>query len=308
MRVSRNRTFLALSAAWLCIWLPVSVAHVRAQDVPQQVLVGPATPVPVVAVEPEPAAPNPTPSTEAPPTEPVSTAAPAATPAAPVAVEIPAPPAGYGASAVAPAPASVANPMRIPDSSPGALLEPGAHEHDGFFFRATLGIGGASATGDYGGASLDVRGGGALVNLAFGKVMREDFALYGELQVMSVSEPDVRVDDEDLDNVREAGFSSLGLGGSYYFMPLNAFVGGTLGLGMATVRRKTADSTSAGDDPDGRTGTGVSLGLHAGKEWWVSDNWGIGISAYGTYLSLPDGRDDTLNAIYLGLGASATYN
>jgi hypothetical protein len=153
-----------------------------------------------------------------------------------------------------------------------------------------------------------VSGGGFLLSLAFGKVVREDLALYGEIQGLSVSEPDVRVDDEGFDNVRDVSFSSIGLGGSYYFMPLNAFVGGTLGLGMATVNRKATPSMAADDGPNGASGTGVSLGVHAGKEWWVSDNWGIGIAAYGTYLSLPDGRDSTLNVIYLGLGASATYN
>jgi len=318
MRVLRSASTLALNTACLCTWLLVAVVHVRAQDVPQQVvvdpvLVEPATPVPVVAVDP--AAPTPAPTVETPSAAPVSTAEPVAAtdaPAAPVAVEIPAPPAAYGASAVAsapgPAPVSAENPMRVPDRTPSTLPEPGTHEHDGFFFRATLGFGGASATGDYGGTSLDVKGGGVLISLAFGKVVREDLALYGELQAMSVSEPDVSVDDEDLDNVRDAGFSSIGLGGSYYFMPLNAFVGGTLGLGMATVNRKAMGSTSTGDEPSGATGTGMSLGVHAGKEWWVSDNWGIGVAAYGTYLSLPDGRDSTLSVIYLGLGASATYN
>lgn len=199
--------------------------------------------------------------------------------------------------------------MQIPDKTPSALPEPGTHEHDGFFFRATLGFGGASATGDYDGTSLDVKGGGVLLSLAFGKVVREDLALYGEIQGMSVSEPDVNVDDEGLDNVRDTSFSSIGLGGSYYFMPLNAFVGGTLGLGTASVTLKPAMGSSSGSDElGGTTGTGIALGVHAGKEWWVSDNWGIGVAAYGTYLSLPDGRDSTLSVIYLGLGASATYN
>lgn len=308
MRVLRARS--SIFAISLCLGAWCGTMDARAQQVAPSVEPEPTLPTPVV---PDAAAPEQTPQAEAEVAAPPQDApdgAPDATPA-PVLVEIPLPPSGYGVSAVAPPPAAAQtdNPMMPSKNNPQAWVEPGTHEHDGFFFRATLGFGGATATGDYGGTSLDVSGGGGLITLGFGKVVKENFALYGELQGLSLSEPDVSVDGEGVDNVVSTGFSSLGVGGSYYFMPLNAFVGGTLGLGTATVSVKPRDGSSRGsDNPGGNTGTGISLGAHAGKEWWVSDNWGIGIAIYGTYLSLPDGRDSTLSVIYVGLGASATYN
>jgi hypothetical protein len=49
--------------------------------------------------------------------------------------------------------------------------------------------------------------------------------------------------------------------------------------------------------------------LLAGKEWWISENWGIGIAVAMSYGSADD-KDDTgeMSAFGINFFITATYN
>jgi hypothetical protein len=71
--------------------------------------------------------------------------------------------------------------------------------------------------------------------------------------------------------------NSYGIGLTYYFMPANVFLGGTIGLGTISFSSEVNGTTS-----NSSSQTGFALQLKVGKEWWVSKRWGLGVSGgYG---------------------------
>jgi hypothetical protein len=97
----------------------------------------------------------------------------------------------------------------------------------------------------------------------------------------------------------------LGIGASYYFMPLNIYVGGTLGIGAASFTDSSNHSASSR--------AGFAIELDCGKEWWVSDNWGLGVALRLSHASVPPGdiqpnSPSQLGATGFGVLFSATYN
>jgi hypothetical protein len=101
----------------------------------------------------------------------------------------------------------------------------------------------------------------------------------------------------------DTSYSLFAIGPSvtHYFMPVNVYLSGTIALTQlgATVNGKSANAN---------TGYGGRVTL--GKEWWVSDHWGLGLSASATYSSNQDTGTNapTISSLFYGLAFSATYN
>jgi hypothetical protein len=90
----------------------------------------------------------------------------------------------------------------------------------------------------------------------------------------------------------------LGLGATYYIRPYNFFVGGTLGSSQFSTGLGASDY-------------GFGFQILGGKEWWVSENWGIGTALSLTYGTASDynGRGSVdLSAFSVNLLFSATFN
>jgi hypothetical protein len=102
-----------------------------------------------------------------------------------------------------------------------------------------------------------------------------------------------------------------GAGADYYFMPVNIYVGATLSLaGITVVEQASADDKHV-DVRHSQAGFG--LDLDAGKEWWVTGNWGLGVALRARYLNLgaahiAAGAEGRLTSLQLGLHFTATYN
>lgn len=256
----------------------------------------------VRVVEPLPPPPAATPTPETQPTDvapPVSNEVP---PPVPVIQEIPPPPPSYGPpTGVTPAPPVPAPPSSSP---PPVQPQPGRHTHDGFFFRGTFGLSTAVAVEENAGEKLRVTGSGPQFTLAVGSALSDmNLALYAEFQFTVVSDPTVQIDEMPAGNVDNVGAGSFGLGATYYFMPINIYLAGTVGSGSANV---VLDRDA--DKPAGQTGTGLSLRGSVGKEWWTSSNWGIGVAAHVLFMSLPDSDHSTLTLLSAGISGTATYN
>jgi hypothetical protein len=107
-------------------------------------------------------------------------------------------------------------------------------------------------------------------------------------------------------------FGGLGVGADYYFMPLNLYVGATIGLaGVTLVEGKLDERDRAARSLHSKTG--VALDLDVGKEWWLTGNWGLGVGLRLRYQSVPPanivpGSDGALTALQIGLMFTATYN
>ena len=188
------------------------------------------------------------------------------------------------------------------------------HTHDGFFLSIALGMGYQSIdfvvadwqpeTDNKAGLAtdIDVKVGGRIATNTLLHI-----TLAGATQTETVDYDYSHGHDyKDI----KANMSLFGLGATHYFLD-NFFATASIGISQfhansdipifnATVSTN-ADAKDAND-----AGFGFQIG--GGKEWWVSDNWGIGASAallYGFAYNLEDAKESSL-AITLRL--SATWN
>jgi hypothetical protein len=199
-------------------------------------------------------------------TRPVAAAAPpAAAPPAPV------PPAPVPPAPVPPAPVP---PALAPPPSGCACSPPGSH--DGFYTRLAVGLGLASASG----AGTKYSGGSFVLDAAVGGALTEHLILYGELLFHSIPGPkgkpkvgDPTLVGNPVDNI------GLGPGLAYYFMPWNFYLSGSL-LFQKVLLTKTSVVVAPAVAVSSKqfTKTGLGFNLMVGKEWWVSDNWGLGVA------------------------------
>jgi len=179
-----------------------------------------------------------------------------------------------------------------------------ARTHDGFFMRLSAGFGGASAKSEFEGASLEFSGTSSDANLAVGAMIRPNLALHGTLWGWSLSDPDVSAVDPLLGPGSGTAKGTLymgaaGIGATYFFMPANTYVSASLGSG----------SLSGTDELDGNTNSGFAMDVTVGKEWWVGDSWGLGLSGDFQWFSCKDGDvDATWSGPGYGIRFSATFN
>ena len=87
-------------------------------------------------------------------------------------------------------------------------------------------------------------------------------------------------------------------------MPANVYLTGSIALAIGTLE-------SYGQKIESETGYGINVAI--GKEWWVSDNWGLGVAGqlFHTVLSDEDlitGELYDLKTTSFGILFSATFN
>jgi len=173
------------------------------------------------------------------------------------------------------------------------------HEHDGFFLRFHLG--GGSSEAKWKGGPTDLSMGGPASNFSFslGGSIATNLILFGELTSVYGQNPDVIFEGERF-RTENTTFSVAGFGPglSYYFMPVNLYLSGSLLL----MRAQTT-----GNGAIGETEQGLGFKVALGKEWWVSRDWGLGIAGFGTFANLPD-HDADMSWTNFGLAFTATYN
>jgi hypothetical protein len=165
--------------------------------------------------------------------------------------------------------------------APGAVAGGKPRTHDRFFLRMAVGGGWFGNTLDGVGGTVDFSGFAGDGDIAIGGMVSPNLALHGTMFGWAATNPDLKV--EPIGSGTANGtvtLSAFGGGLTYYFMPANAYLSGSLGFG------------NFGLDPDGgphtETGDGLALELTAGKEWWVGNSWGLGISGAYMFSSMPE--------------------
>ena len=176
--------------------------------------------------------------------------------------------------------------------------------HDGFMLRLSAGGGSAGSNIEDPTGSIDLSGTAGEMNIAVGGMIQPNLAVHATLFGWSVSDPDA---DVNIVGVGQgsgtlngtATMSAIGPGVTYYFMPVNMYVSGSVGYGRF----------SLDGDVEGSTDGGVAFDLSLGKEWWVGDAWGLGAAGGFGYHSLPD-KDVSENwsGTSFALRFSATFN
>jgi hypothetical protein len=177
-----------------------------------------------------------------------------------------------------------------------------ANVHDGFFLRLAPGFGWNNTSSDPGGNTLKMSGVSGLFNMAIGGAVSQDLILHLDVSGVSTSSPKVTLNGNDQSNVSSASTSLVGIGMTYY-LPSNYYVTGA--VGMAESRNKANGTTY-------KTDRGYGANVMIGKEWWVSDDWGVGIAGQVLYTNCPDksiaGTRPDVQSTTFGILFSATYN
>jgi hypothetical protein len=178
-----------------------------------------------------------------------------------------------------------------------------AHVHDGLFLRVAPGVGWNGTSKDIGGDATDLTGFSGMLNFAIGVNIARNLALH--LDVSGVSGANSNVANTGSGQSSEFNYitsSSVGIGVTYY-IPSNYYLSGAVGRAETNKRSGGVILTT---DP----GYGVNVML--GKEWWVSDEWGIGFAGQFLYTLCPDrtfpGVQTDVKSTSYGILFSATYN
>ncbi len=190
-----------------------------------------------------------------------------------------------------------------PGATPPVHLEaapPPVQRHVGFYARTYLGLGGVSVASER--DDLTMAGSGGVFGLALGYSVAPRLSIYGELFVNAANEPTIKMGGTEVPNDNtNVGAVGFGVGVAYYFAS-NIYLSGTLGATSLSIQN---DGTEVGES---KAGVGVSAMV--GKEWWVSENWGLGIAVQLLVASMKDkGSDPARFGVgALGVVFSATYN
>ncbi|RME24822.1 MAG: hypothetical protein D6806_08975 [Deltaproteobacteria bacterium] len=205
-------------------------------------------------------------------------------------------------------PPTLPYPPYPPPAPPPARPPAGHHRHDGFFLRIAMGpgFGGYTSTGHVhpAGTSLVItepeeKGPSGLVSFSLGGSIGGGFTLHADLWGA------MQLGGARYDEVRHLGLGALGLGATYYVMPMNVYV--TASLGLASANAEIGPEAYHYYDESHSLGTGVAFYAGCGKEWWVSANWGLGVGLLG-YFAYTEGEDFVLRQGGLHVLLSATYN
>lgn len=177
------------------------------------------------------------------------------------------------------------------------------HTHDGFYLNLEGGIGGlsSSVTATTTGNDVKVSGAAGVFGLGLGGALTPNFVIGGRLWTTVASNPDVEVNGvSGSTSDTSLGLTGIGLDLTYYLMPINIYFQATPSIGMLSVKEQ---GTSYDFD------SGFAIRLAVGKEWWVSDNWGIGLNLQYAHSS-NDGKDlpGTWRTNWFGVAFSGTYN
>lgn len=155
--------------------------------------------------------------------------------------------------------------------------------HKGFFARVGMGpvfghldyVDKEKSTGNeiYKG---EFKGTGFAFDMRLGGAIKENQMLTFDIISRGISSPQVSINGSDYTTNDKISISEVtyGVGYTYYVMPVNIYLSGTLGGGVIVLNN---------DGVITRSKFGLSTVLSAGKTWWIGKRgWGLGVNgSYG---------------------------
>jgi len=196
------------------------------------------------------------------------------------------------------------------------VLQDGYHKHDGFYLSMNTGpVFGNVFSNDKSYSSpntMDMSGPGAVIDFKIGGAIRENLILHADIISNAVVGPtiistgNINPPKVKAPQTLSVGEEMYGVGITYYIMPSNILLSGTLGLGSFSI------IDSKNDNNNVITDRGFSMQLKLGKEWWVSKNWGLGVGlTYGStnVTNKPDnGSTEEISSNRFGILFNTTFN
>jgi hypothetical protein len=182
---------------------------------------------------------------------------------------------------------------------------PGAETHDQGYFHFELGPNSSVFRAAGVGKTTTVSGEGASLAVELGWIVAPNLAIYGKLMDAGASDPDISTSGQTTFIKGDSDIFGVGPGFTYYF-PGNFFAGSTLMAARISV-------TDPNDHTLMSSNWGVAFDAVFGKEWWISDQWGIGVSGQWIVGEMPGnptaaGGTPGWSARAWSLLFSATYN
>jgi hypothetical protein len=175
---------------------------------------------------------------------------------------------------------------------------PDRHRHAGFYLHLDLG---PSYTNSSGGGQ-SVYGWGGAFGGALGGAVAENFILAFHFWITGSSNPTVKQPGQSFGTVGDDSNNLVGIGPmfAYYLMPANIFLSVT--PSFVKVSRRI-------NGFEGSTKWGVGSRFSLGKEWWVSDHWGLGVIAnFDLGYNQDQGLNPDVTTVAGSVGFSATLN
>lgn len=187
----------------------------------------------------------------------------------------------------------------------------GAQTHDGFYLRMGIGLGYLSAKDklefSFGNATSSgdatISGTGVSGEFALGGTVAPGLVLGGASQFGVFPKPKVSSGGQSVTADNGVVLSSLGLLLDYYIDPKDGFHIQGL-VGYATLQSTNSSNNS-------KTPSGLALSAGVGKEWWVGDEWSVGILGRVQYVNAKADyglATETITAIVPAVMATFTYH
>ena len=156
-----------------------------------------------------------------------------------------------------------------------ATSEYTAHRHLGIFVRADIGVGYMHFSASENGSTGSVSSVSIPLAVAVGGAVSENWILGAELWFAYGPSPKITLDSSSASPPDSNMFlGNLGLLIVHYFMPANVYL--SFAPGISRLDLSFQGNTA-------RTNYGFGAKLALGKEWWVSDHWGLGIAVEGLF-------------------------
>jgi len=180
-------------------------------------------------------------------------------------------------------------------------------DHQGFYLSLALGpnisnVTLASNLSD----DMEFSGAGTLLDIKLGGSIGENLLLHATLTSSFLVGPKISVNgmSGNSSNDISLGEALIGAGLTYY-SPTNILISGSLGIGNYTLSNDE-------EDIDISTDRGLGLQLKLGKEWWVSNKWGLGVAVTYSHLGLTNkpggGLEEVMRSDNFGIVFNASLN
>ncbi len=175
------------------------------------------------------------------------------------------------------------------------------------FVRGALGLGFGNFTAAAAATDITLTGAGLTFNGAIGMGLAPNFALHADVSLISIVQPTVSTSAgiAGVDTENDYTSSLLGVGFTYYLMPTNLYVSGSVGLALMRAEFSGTAVSRA------ESGLGFGINAMAGHDWWLSNNLGFGVGLQLQYHRVPD-RVTWLgggeNPVWSNFGISAVAN
>ena len=177
------------------------------------------------------------------------------------------------------------------------FAESAPHTHDGFFLSFAMGLGFQGmdyVTYDYDDEVKSISSLATNIDIKIGFSATQNLAVH---LTLAGDTPTESVGESKNDDIK-TNMSLLGIGGTYYF-PGNFLASASFGVGQFRVYDDISTfQAMVQGNPDDFSRSGLAFQIAGGKEWWVSDNWGLGATAsimYGFETNLADATESSLS-------------